>query len=118
MRNTYTKKFGATLVAIAIIVALALITMPELRALLILVDYLGLELIALLLATQMRSFIYVLLPAASSTIGAICQLAFHIGSGAMRVYPQMFQWSPFDKLLCPAFVFATYGVRCGSSSES
>jgi hypothetical protein len=118
MRNTYMRKFGAILVAIAIIVALALITMPELRALLLLVDYLGLELIALLLATQMRSFIYLSLPAASSTISALCELAFHIGSGAMRACPKTFHWTPFDKLVCPALVFATYGVRCGSSFEA
>lgn len=118
MQDDHKKRLGAALVAILILVALAFITMPELRVLLLLIDYLGLELIVLLLATQLRILVYLLFPAANSAGRAICTLAFRVGRGAMRTVPKTFYWHPFDKLLSPAFVFVTYGVRCGTSLES
>ena len=113
MHHRYKDRLGAMLVALAVIVALALVATPELRALLLLTDSLGLDLLALILATQLRHFGYTLLPAANGTINALCALAFHVGSGAMRTYPKALPWRPFDKLFCPALVFVTYGIRCG-----
>jgi hypothetical protein len=113
MRRRHSNRLAATLVVVAVIVALALVTSPELRALLLLADSLGLDLLALLLATQLRHFLgYVLLPGAKATVNVACALAFCIASGAIRVYPKALPWRPFDKLLCPALVLATYGIRC------
>lgn len=112
MRHRHGNRLAATLFAVAAIVALALIANPELRALLLVTDSLGLDLLALLLATQLRNFLDKLFPAANATVSALCALAFCIGRGAIRAYPKALPWRPFDKLLCPALVFATYGVRC------
>lgn len=109
MRHRHGNRLAATLVAVAVIIALALVANPELRALLLLADSLGLDLVALLLATQLRHFGYAW---ANATISAVCALAFCVGSGAMRVYPKALPWRPFDKLFCPALVFVTYGIRC------
>lgn len=113
MRHRHRDGLGPTLVAVAIIIALALAASPELRALLLLTDSLGLDLLALLLATQMRHFVYALQPAANATFNFLCALAFCIGCGAMRTYPKALPLRPFDKLVCPALVFVTYGIRCG-----
>lgn len=113
MRRRHSNRLAATLVAAAVIVALALVVNPELRALLLFADSLGMDLLALLLATQLRHFGYALLPGANATIGAACALAFCAGSAAIKVYPKALPWWPFDKLFCPALVFITYGVRCG-----
>jgi hypothetical protein len=103
---------GATLVAAAIIVALALVASPELRALLLFSSSLGPDLLALLLATQLRHFVSVLLPAANALNSTLCTLAFSIASCALWAYSKALPWRPFDKLFCPALVFVTYGVRC------
>ena len=112
MRPHQRDRAGAALVAVAIIVALALIASPELRALLLLTGSLGPDLLALLLATQLKHFVAVLRPAANALISALCALAFSIGSRALRAYAKALPWRPFDKLFCPALVFVTYGVRC------
>jgi hypothetical protein len=112
MRHRHRDRLGATFVAVILIIALALVVNPELRALLLLTDSLGLDLAALLLATQLRHFAYALLPAANATISAICALAFCFASGAIRAFPKALPWRPFDKLVCPTLVLVTYGVRC------
>jgi hypothetical protein len=112
MRHRHGNRLAATLVAVAVVIALALVANSELRALLLLADSLGLDLLALLLATQLRHFACALLPATNATISAVCALAFCIGSGAMRAYPGALPWRPFDKLFCPALVLVTYGIRC------
>jgi hypothetical protein len=112
MQHRQTNKLAATFVAVAVIVALAFVANPELRALLLFTDSLGLDLLALLLAMQLRHFVYALLPAANATIGALCALAFCIGVGAIRAYPKALPWRPFDKLICPALVLVTYATRC------
>ncbi len=116
MHHRHRDRSAAMIVAAGLIIALALIANPELRPFLLLTDTLGLDLIALLLATQLRHFAYALLPAANPTISALCALAFRLGSGAMRTYPKVLPWQPFDKLFCPALVFITYGTRCGVAS--
>ena len=116
MRHRQTNKLTAILVAVAVIVALALVANPELRVLLLFTDSLGLDLLALLLAMQLRHFVYALLPAANATMTALCALAFCIGVGAVRAYPKALPWRPFDILFCPALVLVTYGIRCRFAS--
>ena len=117
MRHRHSNRLVGALVAVAVIVALALVVNPELRALLLFADSLGLDLLALLLATQLRHFGYALLPGANAAISAACALAFCIASGAIKVYPKALPWRPFDELFCPALVFITYGVRCGRDRQ-
>jgi len=73
MRRRHSNRLAATLVVVAVIAALALVTSPELRALLLFADSLGLDLLALLLATQLRHFGYVLLPGAKARDRMRCQ---------------------------------------------
>lgn len=113
LRHRHSNRWAAALVAAVVIVALALVVNPELRALLLFADSLGLDLLALLLATQLRHFGYALLPGANATIGAACALAFCIGGCAIKIYPKALPWRPFDELFCPVLVLITYGVRCG-----
>jgi hypothetical protein len=112
MRHRQWNRFGATIVAVAIVGALALAVNPELRALILLTDSLGLDLLMLLWLTQLKVLLYASVPATTETIGSLCALAFCIGSGAMRTYPKALAWRPFDTLICPTLVFITYGVRC------
>ena len=115
MRDIHRKWSGSTLVALALIIALVFIASPELRAILLFADSLGLDLVALLLATQLRYFVYALRPAADSTVGGICGLAFRVGSGALRAYPKAVHWRPFDRIVSPTLVLLTYGIRCSYS---
>lgn len=110
-----TKRSAATVFAVAIIIALVFTVNPELRALLFLTDSIGLDLLALLLATQLKYFVFALLPAANAATRNLCALAFWIGSRALRTYPDVLGWRPFDRLFCPALVFVTYWVRCGAA---
>jgi hypothetical protein len=112
MQRRQRDRLNATLVAVAIIAVLALVANPDLRALLLLTDSLGLDLLVLLLATQVKHVIYVLLPTANAVITALCAIAFNMGTRAIRAYPNALPLRPFDKLFCPALVFVTYGLRC------
>jgi hypothetical protein len=112
VRHRDWNRFSATLVAVVIIIALALVVNPELRALLLLTDYLGLDLFTLLALMQLKTLRYVSFPAAAKTSDSLCALAFCVGSRAMLTYPKALAWRPFDKLVCPALVFITYGVTC------
>ena len=100
------------LFAVSIIAALVFVVQPELRVLLLFADSLGLELVALLLATQLKGLAYASVPAAREICASLCRVLFHIGNGAMRVYPKALAWRPFDKLICPVLLFITCGLRC------
>ncbi len=95
MRQCQWNRLRATLVAIAIVAALAFIVNPELRALVLITDSLGLDLLALLFAVQLKGLVY----------------------ATMRTYPKALAWRPFDKLVCPTLVFVTYGVRCRVANQ-
>ena len=112
MRHRRWNKLGATLFVVAMVAALLLVVNPELRALLLLADSLGLEMLTLLLLMQLKTLRYALFPAAAGAIGSLCTFVFCIGSRAMRTYPKALFWWPFDKLVCPALVFVIYGMRC------
>lgn len=117
MRNRLQNRFGSVLVAVVIIAALVLVLNPELRALLLFADSLGLDLLALLLATQLKNLVDLSRPAANEIITSVCGIAFYIGNGAMRTYPKALAWRPFDKLVCPALVFVTLAIRCRLANQ-
>ena len=116
MRQRQWNRLRATLVAIAIVAALALIVNPELRALVLITDSLGLDLLALLFAVQLKGLVYASLPAANQIARLLCALAHRLGNGAIRTYPSALAWRPFDMLVCPTLVFVTYGIRCRVTS--
>jgi hypothetical protein len=107
MRHRHGNRLVATLFAVAVIYALLFMTNPELRAPLLFTDSLGLDLLTLLLAMQLRYFLIPLLPAGNATLSGLCVLAFCAGRGAIWAFPKALPWRPFDKLLCPALMFVT-----------
>ena len=112
LRHRHWTRYGATLVAVVIVAALVFAANPELRALALFTDSLGLDLVALLLATQFKGFVHAFVPLLSEIRTYLCRSFFYMGNGAMHVYPKALAWRPFDKLLCPVLVFVTFGMRC------
>jgi hypothetical protein len=118
MRRRQWNKLSATLVFLVVIAALLLIVNPELRAIVLLIDALGLDLLTVLLLIQFKGLFYASLPAATQAVNSICAVAFCVGSGALRTYPRALTGLSIDKLVCPALLFITYGVRCRVANRS
>jgi len=116
MQFRYKSGWGAALGAAAIFVALALVANPELRALLLVTDALGFELVAILLVTQFRSLFYAALPASKFLVRDLCRLASSVGAAAVRSYPKEVACRPFDGAWCLILVVASYGLCCGIQS--
>jgi hypothetical protein len=115
-RHRHWNRLGTTLVAAAIFVALVLVLNPELRVLLLLADSLGLDLVVLLLATQLKGLVYASAPMAGAMAAFLCRILFSVGNGAMRIYPKALAW-PLGKLLCPVLIFVTFGIRCRLANQ-
>ena len=100
---------------VQVLLVLALLVMivnPELRVLVLLVDSLGLELILLLLALQLRSTSSLLVPL-MRVLGVIaCSAAYRVGSIALRAYQKALVFHRFDRLICPLLIVVSYGLRC------
>lgn len=105
------------LVAVAIVAALVFVMHPELRVLLLFAESLGMDLVALLLATQLKSLAHATVPAAHKICAPLCRVLFRIGNGALRIYPKALTWRPFDKLVCPVLAFVTFGIRCRLANQ-
>jgi hypothetical protein len=106
-------RFAVALVAVAIIAAIALVVNPEPRAFLLFADSLGWDLVVVLFAAQVQIFAHRLGPLVSAFVAAVCRLTIYIGSCAVRAYPQGLRLLPFDKVVVPALVLITFGMRCG-----
>lgn len=113
MRHGRKNRLDATLFAVAVIIIVMLVANPELRVILLFADSIGLDLLAVILAMQLRHFAYALLPATNAIARSFCAIAFCMGNRAMRTFPKALPWRPFDRIFCPALVFMTYGIRCG-----
>ena len=100
---------------VQVLLVLALLVMivnPELRVLVLLADALGLELVLLLLALQLRSISSLLAPL-THVLGVIsCSAASQVGSIALGAYPKALVFHLFDRLICPLLIIASYGLRC------
>lgn len=100
---------------VQVLLVLALLVMivnPELRVLVLLVDSLGLELILLLLALQLRSMSSLLVPL-THVLGVIsCGAASQVGSIALGAYQKALVFHRFDRLICPLLIIVSYGLRC------
>ena len=95
-----------------VLALLVVIVNPELRVLVLLVDSLGLELIFLLLALQLRSTSILLGPLTQTLKARACSAAFHVGSLALRAYQKALVLRRFDRLICPVLIIVSYGIRC------
>jgi hypothetical protein len=95
-----------------VLALLVMIVNPELRVLVLLVDSLGLELVLLLLALQLRS-IYSLLVPFMHVLGVIsCSAASRVGSIALGAYQKALVFHRFDRLICPLLIIVSYGLGC------
>lgn len=95
-----------------VLALLVVIVNPELRVLVLLVDSLGLELILLLLALQLRSTSSLLVPLMQTLGVHSCSAAFQGGSLALRVYQRALVLRRFDRLICPLLIVLSYGLCC------
>jgi hypothetical protein len=91
---------------------LAMIVNPELRVLVLLVDSLGLDLVLLLLALQLRATSSLLLPFTQTLRALSCSAASQVGSLALRAYQKALVLRRFDRLVCPLLIIVSYGPRC------
>ena len=71
--------------AFAIAIALILVLNPEIRALLLLANTLGLEVVVLLVITQLRSFAPVVIAAAQTFAASFCALSLQPAQNAMQL---------------------------------
>ena len=95
-----------------VLALLVVIVNPELRVLVLLVDSLGLELILLLLALQLRSISSLFVPLTQILGARSCSAAFQVGSLALRVYQKALVLRRLDRLICPLLIILSYGLRC------
>ena len=100
---------------VQVLLVLALLVMivnPELRVLVLLVDSLGLELILLLLALQLRSITSLLVPLTHVLGMSSCSVASQVGAMALTAYQKALVFRRFDRLICPLLIVVSYGLRC------
>ena len=71
--------------AIALAIALILVLNPEIRALLLLANTLGFEVVALLVLTQLRSFAPIVITATQTFAASFCALSLQPTQRAMQV---------------------------------
>ena len=84
--RTNTRRWEWRLAAFALLVWLVFVSNPELRVLLILVDSLGLELVFILLAIQLRG----LMPVVRAAVTAVCSWSCSISFLIVRVLLRTF----------------------------
>lgn len=106
------KRLKARLTAFAFLVALTLILNPELRAVVFLANFLGLELFAVLLILQWRMF-YEDVRLKAGILGSLsCTLSRRLGSAAFAALPRAIASQGFNRLICPALVVLSLGLTC------
>ena len=103
---------------VAFVAAIVVVVNPELRALLLVADVLGLEAILLLLATQFRTFWPMLRVATEPITLAFCRLSSLIAQAAMRAFPVLLPFRPLGLLLCPLLLVLSYGLRCPTQDSA
>jgi hypothetical protein len=101
--------------ALAVVVALAIVANAELRALLLVADALGLELVALLVVVQIRVLLSSF-AAASATLAETLLEA--VTKRALGAIPSFIAYRPLA--LCPIFCLFSYGnyLVCGKRISS
>jgi hypothetical protein len=97
---------------IAVVVALLIVVHPELRALLLFADVVGLEIIVLLVVTQLRALWPVLRNVREPASALLCAIASAFARSVLRVFPVVLPFRPLAFLFCPALLAVPYGLRC------
>lgn len=97
---------------LVVLVLLVMIVNPELRVLVLFTDFLGFELVLLLLTLQLRSISSILVPFARILSTRSCSAVSQVGSLALRGYQMALIFRRFDRLICPLLIIASYGLRC------
>jgi len=111
--NTFPKiPVRAMVQALVVLVLLAIIANPELRVLVLFVDSIGLELLVLLLALQLRSAAALVGPLMEMLASFSCDVAGWCGSLALRVYQKALVLRRLDRVVCSMLVFVSYGLCC------
>lgn len=106
------RSWKSRLAAAAFLAAMVFVLNPELRALLLVADALGLDVVLLLLATQLRVLWPVLRVATDPIVCFLCNSSSLIARTAMRAFPVLLPVRPLGALLCPLLFGLSFGVHC------
>jgi hypothetical protein len=101
-----------------VVTLVAVVANPELRLLVLFADSVGLELIMLLLAMQLRSTISLALPLAQTLATLPCNCASRMGISALRAFHWALALRRLSRLVCPFLVLVSYGLCCRPSSRA
>ena len=96
----------------ALAFALIFILNPEIRALLMLADAMGLEAVFLMVIAQLRNYWPVLRVVLKPITLASCRLSSGIGELSIRAFQLALPIRPFAGLLGRVFIALSYGLRC------
>lgn len=96
------------------VAVIALVANPELRALLLFTDAIGLEVAVALLATQCRASSPFLRAASEPIVAALCRLAARVGRASLRALPGVLHGhgKVVATLLGPIVWTMTFGLQC------
>jgi hypothetical protein len=111
------RPFSRIMLALLIFAALALILNPELRALLLVTNALGFEVVGILLAFQVRALFHAAPEVHHSAAALACTVASCFGYLALIAYPRAVSFRLFNRLFCPVLITASYGLRCQPSNN-
>jgi hypothetical protein len=103
--------FNRIVQPLLVFAALLLILNPELRALLLFTNAVGFEVVGILFALQLRALLE-LAPHGYRPAALACGLASRLGYLALIAYPVAVTFLLLDRLLCPALITISYGLRC------
>lgn len=101
--------------ALLVVALLAIILNPELRALVLFSNALGLEVTLILIALQGRALLLATAPGLDRTGALACGLVSRLGYLALRAYPSAASLHLVSRLLCPALITVSYGLNCRAS---
>ena len=96
----------------ALAVVLLVILNPEIRALLLLADAVGLEALFLMVIAQLRNYWPVMRVVVGPVVTALCRLSSSVGAVSIRALELTVPFRPLSILLGPIFIALPYGVWC------
>ena len=91
---------------------LMIVLNPELRALLLLTNALGLEITLILMALQWRALLAGAVPFVRESAAIACSLASRLGYLGLSAWARVVPIDLFNRLLCPALITVSYGLTC------
>jgi len=98
--------------ALLVLAALALVLNPELRALLLLASAIGLDIVVVLLAVQLRVLFALGAPRSRRLFATVCSLASRVGYLALLAYPMAASFRVLERILCPVLITVSYALSC------